>query len=91
MSDIGWMEAEAYNLAERYENQLDQAYKQGVSDAWKNVQDLWDKGTLTITWSAEEMMVYAEKDEINREKVRKLASDIGINALYAIASDMRGE
>lgn len=91
MSDIQWMEAEAYAHADRMQEMLDKAYKQGVSDAWANVKELWDSGTFSAEWSAEEMMRYAEKGSKCRLDVQKIADEIGIHALYAMVRDMRGD
>ena len=91
MSDIQWMEAYAYDHAEKLQNMLEQAYKQGVSDAWCNVVDLWNNGTFSIEWSADEMMLYAKKGSKCRSDIEKIADEIGINALYAMVRDMRGE
>lgn len=91
MSDISWMEAEAYNMADRIEESLNKAYKQGITDAWNNVKALWNNGTLSMEWSADEMMLYAEKKDKCRIDVERIANDIGINALYAMVRDMRGE
>lgn len=91
MSDLEWMEAEAYALADRVNEQLDKAYKQGVRDAWRNVKVLWnDKKVFSVEWSAEEMMLYAENDVECREAIEKIADKIGIQALYAIVSNMKG-
>ena len=91
MSDIQWMETEAYELCDRFSAALDKAYKQGVGDAWRNVKALWENGTFTVDWSAEEMMRYAENNVKCREDVEKIADQIGIHALYAMVSEMRGE
>ena len=91
MSDTEWMEAEAYNLSDRMNEALDKAYKQGVSDAWANIKTLWNNGTCSFEWSAEEMMLYAEKGDKCRKDVERIANDIGINALYAMVRDMRCE
>ena len=91
MSDTDWMEAEAYNLADRFNEALDKAYKQGINDAWSSVKDLWDRGICSFDWSADEMMKYADRDEKCRIKVKSLADEIGIHALYAMVRDMRGE
>lgn len=91
MSDTNWMEAEAYDLADRYSEQLSKAYKQGVSDAWMNIKRLWDKGVCSFEWSAEEMMLYAEKSDKCRKEVEDIADKIGIHALYAMVREMRGE
>ena len=91
MSDISWMEAEAYGLADGINKALDKAYKQGVNDAWDNTKTLWNNGTCSFEWSAEEMMLYAEKGDKCRIDVERIANDIGINALYAMVRDMRGE
>ena len=91
MSNISWMEAESYSLADRMSGMLDKAYKQGVSDAWGNVKDLWNEGTFSVAWSADEMMLYAEKGSKCRADVKKIADEIGIHALYAMVREMRGE
>ena len=91
MSDISWMEAEAYNMADRIEESLNKAYKQGVTDAWNNIKALWNNGTLSMEWSAEEMMLYAEKDDECRKEVENIANKIGIHALYDMVHKMRGE
>lgn len=91
MSDISWMESEAYAHADRMNEMLEKAYKQGVNDAWGNIKALWNKGTLSFEWSADEMMLYADKDEKCRAKVKLIADEIGIHALYAMVRDMRGE
>ena len=91
MSNTEWMEAEAYAIADRLSESLNKAYKQGVSDAWANVKTLWNNGTCSFEWSAEEMMLYAEKGDKCRIDVERIANDIGINALYAMVRDMRGE
>ena len=91
MSDTNWMEAEAYDLADKFSEKLTMAYKQGVSDAWMNIKSLWDKGVCSFEWSAEEMMLYAEKSDKCRKEVEKMADKIGIHALYAMVRDMRGE
>lgn len=91
VSNTEWMEAEAYAIADRLSESLDKAYKQGVSDAWANVKTLWNNGTYSFEWSAEEMMLYAEKGDKCRIDVERIANDIGINALYAMVRDMRGE
>lgn len=91
MSDISWMEAESYSLADRMSGMLDKAYKQGVRDAWSNVKDLWNEGTFSVAWSADEMMLYAEKGSKCRADVKKIADEIGIHALYAMVREMRGE
>ena len=91
MSDISWIEAEAYNTADKIEESLNKAYKQGVTDAWNNAKALWNNGTCSFEWSAEEMMLYAEKGDKCRIDVERIANDIGIDALYAMVRDMRGE
>ena len=91
MSNISWMENEAYKHADEMEEMLNKAYKQGIDDAWNNVKDLWNNGVCSFEWSADEMMRYAENDEKNRKNVEKLAEEIGIHKLYAIVCDMRGE
>ena len=91
MADIEWMEAEAYAQADRMSEMLDKAYKQGVSDAWNNVKTLWDSGTCSFEWSADEMMVYAEKKSKYSADIKAIADAIGIHALYAMVRDMRGE
>lgn len=91
MSNTDWMEAETYAMADRLNESLDKAYKQGVSDAWNNVIDLWNAGTFSVEWSADEMMRYAEKGNKCRADVEKIADEIGIHALYAMVREMRGE
>ncbi len=92
MSDISWMEAEAYNMADKIEESLNKAYKQGVTDAWNNVQALWNNNsTFSFEWSADEMMRYAENECKHFEDVKKLAEEMGINALYAVVRSIRGE
>ena len=92
MSDTNWMEAEAYGLAERMNEALDKAYKQGVSDAWCNAKALWNSGTCSsFELSAEEMMLYAERTDKSRKEVEDIANKIGIHALYAMVREMRGE
>ena len=91
MSNIAWMENEAYKFADEMEEMLNKAYKQGIDDAWNNVKDLWNKGICSFEWSADEMIHYAESNEKNRKNVEKLAEEIGIHNLYAIVCDMRGE
>ena len=70
---------------------LDKAYKQGVSDAWSNVINLWNAGTFSVEWSADEMMRYAETGRKCRDDVKKIADEIGSHALYAMVREMRGE
>ena len=91
MSNISWMENEAYKHADEMEELLRKAYKQGIDDAWDNVKSLWNNGTCSFEWSAGEMMNYAERDEKYRTDVKKLADEMGIHTLYAIVCDMRGE
>ena len=91
MNNTGWMEAEAYAVADRLNESLNNAYKQGVSDAWNNVINLWNAGTFSVEWSADEMMQYAEKGSRCRADVKRIADEIGIHALYAMVKDMRGE
>lgn len=91
MSDISWMDAEAYDIADRISQALSQAYKQGVSDAWSNAQLLWSKGTFSIEWSTDEMMRYAEIEAKHRKDVEELAERMGIHALYAEVVALRGE
>ena len=91
MSDIQWMEAEAYAYADRMQEMLDKAYKQGVSDAWDNVKELWNGGTFSVEWSAYEMMHYAEMEDKHHKDVEKLAEEMGIHALYAMVRSMRGD
>ncbi len=91
MSDISWMDAEAYDIADRIIQALSQAYKQGVSDAWSNAQMLWNKGVFSVEWSAYEMMRYAEMEDKHHKEVEKLAEKMGIHALYAEVVALRGE
>lgn len=91
MSDISWMDAEAYDIADRISQSLSNAYKQGVSDAWSNVQMLWNKGLFSVEWSDDEMMRYAEMEDKHRKDVERLAEEMGIHALYAMVRSMRGE
>lgn len=91
MSDISWMDAEAYEIADRISQALNQAYKQGLSDAWSNAQMLWNEGLFTVEWSADEMMHYAEMEDKHHKDVEKLAEEMGIHALYAMVCSMRGE
>jgi len=44
-----------------------------------------------LTESKEEMMLNAERGDKCRIEVERIANDIGINALYAMVRDMRGE
>lgn len=91
MSDISWMDAEAYDIADRISQALSQAYKQGVSDAWSNAKMLWNKRVFSVEWSADEMMRYAETEDKHRKDVEKLAEQMGIHALYAEVVALRGE
>lgn len=91
MSDTNWMEAEAYDIADKLSEKLTTAYKQGVSDAWMNVKSLLRKGGCSLEWSAEEMMLHAEKTDKCRKDVEEIANKIGIHALYAMVREMRGE
>ncbi len=91
MRDTNWMEAEVYDLTDKFVAKLTTAYKQGVSDAWMNVKGLRDKGVLSFEWSAEELMLYAEKTDKCRKDVEDIANKIGIHALYAMVREMRGE
>ena len=36
MSNIAWMENEAYKHADEMEEMLNKAYKQGIDDAWND-------------------------------------------------------
>lgn len=91
MSDTNWMEAEAYDLADKFSEKLTMAYKQGASDAWMNVKSLLSKGGCSLEWSAEEMMLYAEETDKYRKDVEDIANKIGIHTLYAMVREMRGE
>ncbi|MBQ1570720.1 MAG: hypothetical protein IIZ78_06330 [Clostridiales bacterium] len=91
MSDTNWMEAEAYDLADKISEKLTMAYKQGVNDAWMNIKSLWNEGVCSFEWSAEEMMLYAERTDKSRKEVEDIANKIGIHALYAMVREMRGE
>ena len=93
MGKTDWMEEEAYAIADRIEESLDKAYEQGVNDAWSNAKTLWNNGPcyFSFEWSAEEMMLYAKKGEKCRNDVERIANEIGINALYSMVRDMRGE
>ena len=91
MSDISWMEEEAYDTADKFSQALSKAYEQGVTDAWSNTQMLWDRGLFSVEWSANEMMHYAEMEDKHLKEVEKLAEEMGIHALYAVVRSMRGE
>ena len=89
MSDLGWMDAEGYKVTE----QLNKAYKQGAEDAWYSAKLLWNKNEeLSFTWTAEQMMLNAERVGMRTQEVRKLAERFGgIKALYEVVCSMRGE
>lgn len=93
MSDRGWMDEEGYGIADRVIEQLDKAYNQGAEDAWNSAKLLWNKNEeLSFTWTAEQMMLNAERVGVRTQEVRKLAERLGgIEALYEVVCAMRGE
>lgn len=91
MSKTDWMENEAYTMAERINEALDKAYKQGINDAWESIKALWNDSTFSVEWSADEMIRLVENQSKHAEEVKKLADEMGISALYALVSFMRGE
>ena len=84
-------QSEAYAIADRISEDLVKAYKQGINDAWESVKALWNDGTFSVEWSADEMMRLAENQSKHAEEVKKLADEMGISALYTLVSFMRGE
>lgn len=93
MSDRGWMDAEGYGMADRVIEQLDKAYKQGAEDAWYSAKLLWSKNEeVEFTWTAEQMMLNAERVGMCTQEVRKLAERLGgIEVLYEVVCSMRGK
>ena len=91
MTDTEWMEAEAYEIADRLNEMLNKAYKHGASDTWEIVKTLWNTGTCSFEWSVDELMGHYEKESRYHSEVKKIADAIGIHALYAMVKDMRGE
>ena len=93
MSDLGWMDAEGYEIAGRVTEKLNKAYKQGAEDAWYSAKLLLSKNEeVEFTWTAEQMMLNAERVGVRTQEVRKLAERLGgIEALYEAVCSMRGE
>lgn len=53
MSDTNWMEAEAYDLADKIYEKLTMAYKQGVNDAWTEADKKYARSVFEALPSAE--------------------------------------
>ena len=71
MSDTNWMEAEAYDLADKISEKLTMAYKQGVNDAWMNIKSLWNE--KEVAWC----LTCPHISEEDRELVRKAVEGSG--------------
>ena len=88
MSDTEWMESEAYSLADRIEEDLRKAYKQGIVDAWTTARRLWNTGMLSFEWTADEMMAKAEQNDKYSKALEALAQEMGVHKLYEAVRNM---